>query len=477
MTHSFAGRLRTHFMLTLGGSTAVVVIVAACVLLAIHVAAINAQTTAIATRVPELLRVYHVAPGDARAAVQLVGRRLGQPELYLAASTGVQRFIAVTATAGEPPAVYATPRTEPEFHRTALARLLFTLAYASGLRQEHAQIGPTTFTITADDASLDAAIVQGMMVVGALLCGIALFAWIAGGRFAREALKPLTEVVTALEGFADGERQPRLVQTSARDIEFGRLAAAYNRAAERVASSFGERERAEAQIRRFTAEAAHQLRTPLTVIQGFIGILAKSTAPTELERGRVLAMMDRQSRLMASLIEKLLLLGRWDDQPAQPEIVDVGAAVRDIVGPLAASHPAREFGVAIDTGCFARLDPGEIRAAVANVVDNAMKYGDPKPIAVDVHGDGDWVTIVVTDRGPGIPAEERAHAFDRFYRGARRNVGGSGLGLSIAKRATERAGGRIVLEDAEPAGTQVTIALPQVAVAVALPIAEGAAAN
>lgn len=463
MTRSFSARLTAHFVVTLGGLMAAVILAASCVLFFVHISALNAEMSAAAARVPELLRVYHVAAGDTRSAARVVAGELGQPDLYISASAGMSRFVALPRRAPGAPRVYGLVRTEPEFHRTPFGTLVFALGNAFGLREAHAQIDTLTVTFAADEGALAATVGRCAIEIACLLVAIGLFAWFAACRLAREALRPLNEVVAALESFAAGDLLPQRVEPHPAEAEFRRLAAAYNGAAERVTASFGERDRAEAQIRRFSADAAHQLRTPLTVVQGFIGILAAGRLRTESDRARILQMMDRQSRLMASLIDKLLLLGSWDDQPMQPRLVDVGACVRDLVAPLAAAYPDREFALSIEPACYAYVDASELKTAVTNVVDNALKYAVPEPISVAVRSEDDAAIIVVADRGPGIPEDERERAFERFYRGSKRSVTGSGLGLSIAKRAAERAGGRIAIEGVIPGGTAVRIVLPRAA--------------
>jgi signal transduction histidine kinase len=206
------------------------------------------------------------------------------------------------------------------------------------------------------------------------------------------------------------------------------------------------------------------LRTPLTVIRGFIAILRKGDLRTPADRERILETMNRQSAVMASLIDKLMLLERWerDAYVAGPGPIDVAQLVGDVATPIAEANPSRRVAIAAQPGPLAAIDPSDLAYAITNLLDNALKY-TRGPIEVRVRPDNGTVVIEIEDAGPGMAPAEVRHVFDRFYRGTRRDVDGSGLGLSIAKRAVERAGGSIALTTDPAAGTTFTIRLPRIA--------------
>jgi signal transduction histidine kinase len=105
------------------------------------------------------------------------------------------------------------------------------------------------------------------------------------------------------------------------------------------------------------------------------------------------------------------------------------------------------------------IDPSELGYVVTNLTDNAVKYGIGD-VAVSVRSEDSQAVIEVADKGPGIPSTDATRVFDRFYRGAQRDVAGSGLGLAIVKRAVERARGTISL-DTSPGGSRFTVHLPR----------------
>jgi two-component system OmpR family sensor kinase len=240
---------------------------------------------------------------------------------------------------------------------------------------------------------------------------------------------------------------------------------AYNGAIEQMERAFAERERANASMRQFIADAGHQLRTPLTVIRGFLGILRKGELRTPEDRDRILETMNHQSLIMGSLIDKLMLLEHWESggDGAAAEAIDVGQLVSDVAAPIAEANADRVLRVEATPGSLAAIDPGELTHAVTNLLDNALKYTQGA-IDVAVRSVDGRVEIDVRDQGPGLDPQTAAHVFDRFYRGPQRDVPGSGLGLAIAKRAIERAGGALRVQSDRDGGSQFTISLPRTGV-------------
>ena len=238
----------------------------------------------------------------------------------------------------------------------------------------------------------------------------------------RQAMRPLDDVTAALSRFASGDLTPQLIAADERQ-ELGSLAAAYNGAIEQMERAFAARDRANASMRQFIADAGHQLRTPLTVVQGFIAILRRGGIDSPPEREHIPDTMNDQSRIMGALIDKLILLERWEgvETPATP--IDVGTLVADLVSPIADAHPDRRFAVTAENGVLAVIDPTELGYVVSNLADNAVKYGEGQ-IDVRVQARDSKAVIEVADHGPGIPSTDAARVFDRFLSGhAARRVG------------------------------------------------------
>jgi len=341
-------------------------------------------------------------------------------------------------------------------------RVALSLAATAGYRGHSQQFGNATVVVEANLHVL-VQLAERLVIMLSAAVGLAvLLANIAAQRLTKRALEPLHLVLHELECFAAGDLTPRRVATTRGD-EFGRLAAAYNGAIETVSNALAERRRVENQMRQFTADAAHQLRTPLTVLRGFIGILRKDAIKCPEDVPCILDTMDRQSASMATLIKKLMLLQDWDCASCSLEAVNVGELIEEIVAPLAGANPQREIRVGIRTQAHAFVARDELTYAVTNLVDNALKYAPQGEINVSVDREETGVKISIADNGTGISKEQVDRIFDRFYRGdpARQRTGGAGLGLAIARGFIEAHGGTIAVTSRPSQGAVFTCRLPR----------------
>lgn len=230
---------------------------------------------------------------------------------------------------------------------------------------------------------------------------------------------------------------------------------------------------AEADISRahtdFVANASHELRTPLASIVGYIETLRDPGAKVDAEtQARFLATMEGEARRMQSLVEDLMSLSRIEaEKHSTPEEkLDLAAMARAIGKDVGAIHG--EGRIKVETGTEPAPVAGDhvqIDQLIRNLVDNALKYGDPEePVTVGIAADADRVTLTVTDRGPGIAPEHLPHLTRRFYRtdpGRSRASGGTGLGLAIVKHIVERHRGTLDFASRLGEGTIVTVRLPR----------------
>lgn len=299
-----------------------------------------------------------------------------------------------------------------------------------------------------------------MLIVGGL--GL-LVAWLVGRYLAAQSLRPVAEVTTALNRLAGGDFSRRTFVMEERS-EVGSLASAFNGAVDKVASVFAQRDATETRMRQFIADAGHELRTPLTVVMGYVDVLRRGAIRDEALSARILETMTDEGGRMRSLVDKLLTLARLEDvAPPEAIRIDVDALLDDIVGALRQSVATAAITLKSEPGLFVVADEAELRSAIVNLVDNARKYAPGVPVEVTSRAAGDSVEIVVADDGPGMTEQERANAFDRFYRGDNRgDTIGAGLGLAIVKRSVERANGTVELETTPGIGTRVTLHLPRV---------------
>jgi signal transduction histidine kinase len=408
----------------------------------------------------------HTSIPDARAGGAFAGSLLlstGSEIVFLDANTRVTvyrqhradaRPIVTVRSRGD---LSGDPRAGGPF-----GRIILGLATAFGLQTLFAHVGNVYIIVRSNDASL-AATVRAFLLPLLVALALAIACGILIARaLTRQALRPLDDVTGALQRFASGDLTPQPIAADERH-ELGVLAVAYNGAIEQMERAFAARDRANLAMRQFIADAGHQLRTPLTVVQGFIAILRRGGFESPRDRDHILDTMNDQSRIMGSLIDKLILLERWEgpDSAASAAPIDVGTLVADLVGPIADAHPERRFALSTPTGILAAIDPTELSYVVTNLADNAVKYGQGE-IEVCVRAHDANAVIEVADHGPGIPSTDATRVFDRFYRGAQRDVPGSGLGLAIVKRAVERARGTISL-DSSPRGSRFRVELPRTA--------------
>ncbi len=273
----------------------------------------------------------------------------------------------------------------------------------------------------------------------------------------RDLATPLADVMTAADAVAGGDLSVRVPERGPGD--FRRMAISFNRMAE-------ELERADSRRRNLTADVAHELRTPLQIIQGNLeGILDGVYEPTV---ERVEATLD-ETRLLALLVEDLrvLSLAEAGQLPLTLEQVDVAELLNDTLTSFSGQAQAAELDLRIEiednlppiTGDVARLEQ-----ALGNLMSNALRHTPAGGvITLGARPVDRGIRISVSDSGEGIPAGDLPYVFDRFWRGdrARSRSGGarSGLGLAITRQLIEAHGGTIGVESELGRGTTFTIEL------------------
>jgi len=288
------------------------------------------------------------------------------------------------------------------------------------------------------------------IVLAGTLAGLA--AWVAGRYIAAEALRPLVEVTHALHRFAARDFTPEPIAVAGRS-DFDAVAEAYNAAAVQVDAAFLEHERADERIRQFVADAGHELRTPLTIVLGFTEHVRRVLGTSDGSLGFAFDSIESEGGRMRALIDNLVLLARLDsEERGFVEPFALGDLIVELTAARRPLHPGIEIGIELSEDAQIFAARGDVREALANVLDNALKYGAGRPVTiVAARLDETRISLVVSDQGPGIDPAQREAIFERFYRGAAaRDVAGSGLGLAIARRAMERAGGRLRLLDTRP---------------------------
>ena len=266
------------------------------------------------------------------------------------------------------------------------------------------------------------------------------------------ALRPVEALRTGAEDITGGARPGRLPVPDSRD-EIHRLAVTLNGMLHRL-------DAARARQRAFVADAAHELRSPLTNMRTELEVAQRLPDTTDWLSlsADLLTDVERLSRL----VDDLLLLARADDATTRA----VTAPIEPVeLGQLLAEVAARYPAVSYERPAAPLLTAGDRDAlgrVVANLLDNAVRHAE-KDVTLSVAGDGAYQRVLVSDDGPGIPAADRERVFDRFTRlddARARDAGGSGLGLAIVRELVRRHGGTVTLGDAAP-GLRAEVRLPK----------------
>lgn len=291
---------------------------------------------------------------------------------------------------------------------------------------------------------------------------LALLATVAftSASFARRALRPIDEIVAQARSIGQSSLAERLPHPGSQD-ELGRLIDTLNSMLARV-------ERGVETQRRFTTDASHELRSPLSRLRAELEITLRRPRQSAEYEETLRSCLDEVERL-SQLTEELLTLARLDAEgpagqvPAVALLPIVDDAVRRL-RPQAERAAVRLLVEPAALGLAVRAAPTAVRLALANVLDNAVKFSPPGgDVNIGISTAGTEALIVVSDSGPGVEAKELPQLFDRFHRGAASRSSeapGFGLGLAISRAAIERQGGSIEAEGAPEGGARFSIRLP-----------------
>ncbi len=366
---------------------------------------------------PDLQMVVQIARVS---TPQAVGGRVGL-NLPSALSAGLQ-----TATVGhEPWRLYAQPLSTGTTGTAGTTGGMLVIAQRTAARDEIARTGALRTVLP----------LLALVPVLVLLVAVVV----------QQGLKPVLALSSELD------HRPEYDLTGLRDdivpSEIRPFTASINRLLERVA-------RSRLQQRRFVADAAHELRSPLTALSLQAEALAGKALPRDIEDqvGRLRQGLHR----IRSLLEQLLTLARFEADPggARPVAISMLASLKCVLAeqvPVAEAKQVDLGVVTAESDALVNVRDIELQAIMRNLIENALRY-TPSGGRVDVglHRQADGVTLVVADTGPGIARAERQRVFDSFYRVAGTDTEGSGLGLSIVKTLADRLGVVVNLDDAHP---------------------------
>lgn len=270
----------------------------------------------------------------------------------------------------------------------------------------------------------------------------------------RRGLAPLIRLRDAVRSPSRSDLDP--VEVPGAQSEIRPLIDALNVYMERVRGQMAAQ-------RRFIANAAHQLRTPLALLSTQASYALRETVPDA--RQEALIALQASSGKLARLAEQLLTLSRAEPGSRRPRAdrIDLTEAARHVLETQAPAAIARSIDLGLEeTGPVPVVGDGTmLREMIVNLVDNALRYSSSGgSVTVRLAAVDGEALLAVADDGPGIPLDERDHVFERFYRIAGSTEEGSGLGLAIVREVVENAGGRVTLRDGAAGGLVVEVRLP-----------------
>ena len=275
----------------------------------------------------------------------------------------------------------------------------------------------------------------------------------------RKALQPLQAVAAAAEQIHARALDQRLPEPAAHD-EIGRLVRVLNQVFDRLERSF-------AQATRFSSDASHELKTPLTIMRGEIELALR----TEVNNPRIESLLDgllAQNQRLSDIAEKLLLLSRADAGALtlKRKPVDFSAMCHDLVedADILALRQRINTQSEISPGINVCADESYLRHILLNLLDNAIKYNVADgSVSISLSQSGSLALFRIVNTGPEIPPEHENRIFERFYRtdlSRSSDSVGSGLGLSICREIVSAHGGKLWLERPEPGWTAFVLTLP-----------------
>ncbi|MGJ5833311.1 sensor histidine kinase [Streptomyces ossamyceticus] len=276
----------------------------------------------------------------------------------------------------------------------------------------------------------------------------------------RRRMRPLEDMVETSSAIAEGDLTRRIPSSSEATLEVEQLRLALNSMLQQVESAYRTREHSAAQLRRFVGDASHELRTPLSAIRGYLQLYEKGMLTDPAERRRAWDRMNGEVDRMGHLVDELLTLARLDQHPElRLRNVDLACLVRDAAADLRAQQPERPVTVAAAGALLVHADESGLRQILGNLVSNVRTHTPADvPVRLCVARQDGTVRLSVADEGPGLPEEDAARIFDRFFRAG--GGAGSGLGMAIVQGVAEAHGGEVTVTTSPGDGLEVTVTLP-----------------
>ena len=306
------------------------------------------------------------------------------------------------------------------------------------------------------------AIVAGLLII--VVLGLITW-WVL-----RLGVRPVERMTSAAAAIAAGDLERRIPDAPER-TEAWALGTALNAMLQRMRDLLDEGAASEQRLRRFLADASHELRTPVTTIRGYAELSRTGGLEDRAHRDAAMARTEAEAIRLGRLVDDMTTLARLDERVSRsPRDVALDDLVEAAAADLRVTQPDRTVTMSVE-GVFVRGDADQLHQVVANLLDNVAKHTPQgTPVELELRADGPWVRLSVIDHGPGVTEEVAKRAFERFYRAdpsRSRASGGSGLGLSIVAAIVDAHGGFVEMhgrsaDDPHGRGTTVVVELPAV---------------
>jgi two-component system OmpR family sensor kinase len=323
-----------------------------------------------------------------------------------------------------------------------------------------AQGGVLVVSTSLDDIGHTVDRMRLIVIIGS--AGAMLFIGLGVFLLLRRGLRPVETMARQADRITAGDLTDRVTPQDPRS-EVGRLGGALNGMLARIEASVREREAGQELMRRFFADASHELRNPLASLRANAELYQQGALTEPAQVNEVMRRIALETRRMSGLVDDMLRLARLEEHPDQQrEPVALGELIADCVGRMRVAAPGRDWHTEIAAGVVTLGDEELLRRAVDNLLANVLAHTPENTSAtVALHEHGDAIEIEVSDTGPGVPPDRLPRIFDRFYRAdTTAPRPGSGLGLAIVTEIATVHHGTVVAEPNPPHGLRVRLTLP-----------------
>jgi two-component system OmpR family sensor kinase len=408
---------------------------------------------------------FQLLPGRASDIV-IYGPRVTLPQklgqFYVASVSGRGRRVFVGGSSdlrprlpGDLRALVASRRAQTVISNDGRGQLLLRAT-----REANATLVATT---SLSNVSRTVSQLRLILIIGSAAAGLLVAAGVAW--IVRRGLRPIETMAVQADRINAGDLTDRIGPHDPRS-EVGRLGTALNGMLARIEADVDEREASQELMRRFFADASHELRNPLASLRANAELYQQGALTERAQVDEAMRRIALEAQRMSGLVDDMLRLARLDQQPARRlDPVNVTGLVQECAERAQVADGQRTWQVDVARGLATIGDEELLRRAVDNLLANVTAHTPAgTAAAVTAAGHGDTITIEVADNGPGVPAGQLPHIFGRFYRaGTQSYRPGSGLGLAIVTAIAAAHAGTAEAAPGDPVGLRITLTLPSAA--------------